>query len=125
MDLIKAELAPLLRRAETALALPGSLSSNRQPASSSGSLRPILLTMSERNSPTAGTPLTGSGGALGYMPQLDGLRAIAVGMVLFYHWIRIHLWVNLGHLGVTLFFVLSGFLITEILLKIKEQSSQA
>lgn len=55
-----------------------------------------------------------------YSPQFDGLRALAVGSVLFDH-----LW-NVqsiaGHLGVRLFFVLSGFLITEILLRIRSES---
>ena len=50
----------------------------------------------------------------GYMPQLDGLRAIAVTLVFFHHWTTVgH---GLGIIGVQLFFVLSGFLITGILL---------
>ncbi len=49
-----------------------------------------------------------------YMPGLDGLRALAVFAVIAYH-------LNLpfvpgGFLGVTLFFVLSGYLITDLLL---------
>lgn len=51
-----------------------------------------------------------------YMVQLDGLRAIAVCLVMTHHWIRPDIPVNLGDLGVDLFFVLSGFLITGILL---------
>lgn len=51
----------------------------------------------------------------GYMPGLDGLRALAVFAVIFYH---LNLsWAPGGLLGVTLFFVLSGYLITNILLK--------
>ncbi|OMF37316.1 hypothetical protein BK133_06880 [Paenibacillus sp. FSL H8-0548] len=50
-----------------------------------------------------------------YMPGLDGLRAIAVLAVIAYH---LNLgWVPGGLLGVTMFFVLSGYLITDILLR--------
>lgn len=54
-----------------------------------------------------------------YMPQLDGIRAIAVLMVFVSHWIP---WAYQGgfpwnNFGVDLFFVLSGFLITDILLQ--------
>lgn len=53
-----------------------------------------------------------------YMPQLDGLRAIAVGGVVYSHWVpsKYHFGLPLGSAGVQLFFVLSGFLITRILL---------
>ena len=50
--------------------------------------------------------------SLRHIPALDGLRGIAVGGVLFFH--AGHL-VG-GYLGVDLFFVLSGFLITSLLL---------
>lgn len=49
-----------------------------------------------------------------YIPGIDGLRAIAVLMVLAYH-LRIPM-AKGGILGVTIFFVISGFLITQILL---------
>jgi len=60
----------------------------------------------------------GSGGSRGsggrYLPALDGLRALAVGAVVSYH---LGLpWARGGYLGVDLFFVLSGFLITGLLL---------
>ncbi|MDO3410056.1 acyltransferase family protein [Saccharibacillus sp. CPCC 101409] len=49
-----------------------------------------------------------------YMPGLDGLRALAVLAVIFYH---LHTeWAPGGLLGVTMFFVLSGYLITDILM---------
>jgi peptidoglycan/LPS O-acetylase OafA/YrhL len=54
------------------------------------------------------------GGSLKYMPQLDGLRAIAVAMVVVEHYKIIQVGTSLY--GVKLFFVLSGFLITAILL---------
>lgn len=57
------------------------------------------------------------------MPKLDGLRLIAVSAVAFGHWVDLpeYVWlapVNkfLAMSGVNLFFVLSGFLITQILL---------
>lgn len=56
----------------------------------------------------------------GYMPQLDTLRTIAVVLVLISHWfweIEFLHTLNLGIFGVTLFFVLSGYLISQILLK--------
>ena len=53
-----------------------------------------------------------------HLPQLDGLRAIAVLLVCWHHWMprRYHAGINWGSTGVDLFFVLSGFLITGILL---------
>ncbi len=54
---------------------------------------------------------------LGHMSQLDSLRAVAVGLVLLYHfWRPARQSVHFGGIGVRLFFVLSGFLITGILL---------
>jgi len=47
--------------------------------------------------------------------QLDGLRTVAVTMVLYHHFFAVDGSV-LGHLGVRLFFVLSGLLITRLLL---------
>ena len=54
------------------------------------------------------------GSRYGYRPQIDGLRALAVGGVLLTHFWFPH--GPMGHLGVRLFFVISGFLITERLL---------
>lgn len=50
-----------------------------------------------------------------YFKQLNGIRFIAVFLVLLDHWLVPILPVALGHLGVVIFFVLSGFLITRIL----------
>jgi peptidoglycan/LPS O-acetylase OafA/YrhL len=50
---------------------------------------------------------------LGYQPSLDGVRAIAVIAVMTYHAGMTH--VRGGYLGVDVFFVLSGFLITSLL----------
>lgn len=65
---------------------------------------------------------------LNYMPQLDGLRALAVAAVLVHHLLdpelvaRFLAWVPLGFVGVRLFFVLSGFLITGILIRERDRN---
>lgn len=46
---------------------------------------------------------------------LDGIRALAAGLVLCYH--LIPSWRGAGYVGVDMFFVLSGFLITSLLLR--------
>jgi len=54
-----------------------------------------------------------------YKPRLDGLRCIAILMVLLGHFLYFFAGTNSGIYGVNLFFVLSGFLITSILLSDK------
>ncbi len=59
-----------------------------------------------------------------YIPQFDSIRAIAVILVIIHHWFETNKVLNFfpnGALGVNMFFVLSGFLITGILLKAKKQ----
>jgi hypothetical protein len=56
-----------------------------------------------------------------YFGQLDGIRAIAVGLVLIDHWLAERNTLPLGSLGVAMFFVLSGFLIIRILMLGKEK----
>jgi len=60
------------------------------------------------------------GGTSAYRPALDGLRAVAVGAVVAYHLDGRGL--RGGFLGVDTFFVLSGFLITTLLLLELERS---
>jgi len=52
------------------------------------------------------------GGSISYKPELDGLRAIAVGVVVAFHFEKF----KAGFLGVDIFFVLSGYLITRVLI---------
>ena len=51
---------------------------------------------------------------MGYQPSLDGLRALSVGVVLLYH--AGFSWMHGGFFGVEVFFVVSGYLITSLLL---------
>jgi peptidoglycan/LPS O-acetylase OafA/YrhL len=74
--------------------------------------------------PTAASP--------GYLPGLNGLRALAAGAVLFLHVNDNMQSLGLpfpgrtdgGHFAVTVFFALSGFLITYLLLREKERTQQ-
>lgn len=60
--------------------------------------------------------------ARGYIPALDGLRGVAILLVIASHYLGAH-WrtATIGWTGVSLFFVLSGFLITSILLDEKNK----
>ena len=57
---------------------------------------------------------------MGYQPGLDGLRAISVIAVIIYH--AGFSWMSGGFLGVEVFFVVSGFLITMLLIEEHESS---
>lgn len=84
-------------------------------------------TLSSANSISAGTE-TNQIVQFKHIPALDGLRGIAVLMVMFYHldflFPALHRFVKGGFLGVDVFFVLSGFLITSILIKEYEKDGQ-
>ncbi|MFM8856283.1 MAG: acyltransferase family protein [Actinomycetota bacterium] len=57
-----------------------------------------------------------------FVPGIDGLRALAVLVVLLFH-LQIE-WAAGGFLGVSLFFTLSGYLITQLLLKERAERGQ-
>lgn len=58
----------------------------------------------------------------GYQPGLDGLRGLAVLLVVLFH--ADLEWMSGGFLGVSIFFTLSGFLITSLLLAEKDESGR-
>jgi len=58
-------------------------------------------------------------GSTRYRPEIDGLRAVAVIPVVLFH--MGFQWVSGGFIGVDVFFVISGFLITSIILKEHDQ----
>jgi peptidoglycan/LPS O-acetylase OafA/YrhL len=64
---------------------------------------------------SATTPTLATVAEQRHLPALDGLRAVAVFTVMIYHYTESR-WVP-GDLGVSLFFVISGFLITLLLLR--------
>ena len=57
---------------------------------------------------------------LKYRPEIDGLRAVAVVMVLLFH---ADLGFSGGFVGVDVFFVISGFLITGLILKRQKENN--
>ena len=74
----------------------------------------IRFPSNSHKTPVPEAPSEARRGHLPYLPSLDGLRAIAVLAVVFYH--AGVGWFGGGYLGVETFFVISGYLITSILL---------
>jgi peptidoglycan/LPS O-acetylase OafA/YrhL len=70
-------------------------------------------------------PNASSTGVIEHRPQLDALRAFAVFLVIVHHSSDQTWWLHLGSQGVKLFFVISGFLITGILLDCKSEVERA
>ena len=56
---------------------------------------------------------------VGYVRSLDGIRALAILLVMLFHFYYV---LEIGWIGVQIFFVLSGYLITNILINSKEKS---
>lgn len=85
--------------------------SRRTPAFSS---KPAHASANDGARPSAANQQTPGRPKSRYIPALDGLRTLAVVAVVLYH---LNLtWAQGGLLGVTIFFVLSGYLITRLLL---------
>lgn len=57
-----------------------------------------------------------------YLPALDGIRALAVLAVVIFH--TSEAWLSAGFLGVDVFFVVSGFLITALLVAERERAGR-
>ena len=61
------------------------------------------------------------------IPSLDGLRAISISLVVAGHWAELRYHSDIAgafaNLGVRIFFIISGFLITTLLLKEREKTS--
>ena len=78
--------------------------------------------MSSTTTPDNGTPAWGTrrGPTVPYIPGLDGLRALAVIAVIVYH--ADSRWLGGGFLGVEVFFVISGYLITLLLVAERERT---
>lgn len=79
-----------------------------------------MISEMRKGAPPGRGAATGGAG-LGYRPGLDGLRAVAITMVVGVHAFR---WPANGGLGVDLFFVLSGFLITTLLLDERQRNGR-
>jgi peptidoglycan/LPS O-acetylase OafA/YrhL/lysophospholipase L1-like esterase len=81
--------------------------------------------MNAQNSDSMTTPVSpsgdfGRGPIVPYVPGLDGLRALAVIAVIVYHANK--QWLGGGFLGVEVFFVISGYLITLLLIAERERT---
>jgi peptidoglycan/LPS O-acetylase OafA/YrhL len=84
------------------------------PDESAGSGVAVDVLETELNPEAIPVELPPVSGSHSYLPAIDGLRALAVSAVVAYHF-GFH-WADGGYLGVDLFFVISGFLITGLLI---------
>ena len=95
--------------------------------STSTSTNSELASRRSSHTPPKGAGQNGGEFALGHIPALDGLRAFSIILVLFFHDIG-PITSHYGHyfngwIGVDVFFIISGFLITSILVKESKKNS--
>ncbi len=72
------------------------------------------------SNPRLAAPVADLGRSLPYEPSLDGVRGVAIAAVVAYHSFAVSglgRWARGGFIGVSVFFTLSGFLITSLLLR--------
>ncbi len=79
-----------------------------------------MATVAPPRAPTVAPSDSAQISRLPYLPGLDGLRAIAVVAVMIYH--ANSAWLPGGFLGVEMFFVISGYLITLLLIAERERT---
>src|SRR5947209_13701444 len=78
-----------------------------------GRRRVVRLRRAQPTGMTGSVETSGRGGR-GFRPDVEGLRAVAILLVVLYH---THTGVTGGYVGVDVFFVISGFLITRQLVR--------
>lgn len=81
-----------------------------------------MSTRTVPRAPGAPSPPRAQLSRLPYLPGLDGMRALAVVAVMLYH--ANHRWLSGGFLGVEVFFVISGYLITLLLIGEHERTGR-
>ena len=91
------------------------MDTNAQTVRTDGAARPTTTARAEN---------ARAGAAVGdrFRPDIEGMRAVAVGLVVLYH--GFHAPFTGGFVGVDVFFVISGFLITNLLLQEKARSGR-
>lgn len=78
--------------------------------------------MSAVSLPLSGVAAAPGRPAHGYLPALDGLRALSIALVVLSH-VGLGRWVP-GGLGVTVFFFISGYIITRLMLQEQERAGR-
>ena len=94
-----------------------------QPAQPTGTTEhPLALLPRSRPRPPTIADHQGRAVSDRFRPDIEGMRAVAVGLVLLYH--GFHAPFTGGFVGVDVFFVISGFLITNLLLHEKARNGR-